>query len=227
MRLLILSLSLMLTGCGIFPQVENIEVGAKNPELTPYFNEYRSTALAHGITAYQIDHISLGYDFNEDFFKDQPNVLGVCHTNGQQSQVYLNPLYWNAYGEVDRKILFFHELSHCLIGRDHLSTFYTTPYYNNDESATSSVHSIPVSIMNVYHISEYMSASDMNVLFDSHYIPELFNLVGVPKIFEVEQPPAPKIMEFSTSEDGCDGHFLHPEVSPSPVPDSTPAPVSN
>lgn len=46
-------------------------------------------------------------------------VIGVCEETGMFRRVTIDPTYWKISSEDDRLALMYHELAHCLLGRDH------------------------------------------------------------------------------------------------------------
>jgi len=95
--------------------------------------------------------MSEGYGKNYD-------TIGLC-INHFRPTVILDKKFWRTASPVQREELVFHELGHCILGRDH-------------EEATQNLlgYTQPVSLMNPYILSEpdYLHMRD-------YYIAELFN----------------------------------------------------
>lgn len=103
---------LLLTICSCNNENEN-EIEA---ELQVHFNSFIEEAAAH-----EMD-ISLE-DLNIDGYIEniqERGTLGQCksYSNGSK-QVVIDQPFWNRADEMEREYIVFHELGHCLLGREH------------------------------------------------------------------------------------------------------------
>ena len=130
MRLTNLLLFLPLLGCGEFRTI-----GYVDPEFRPHVEKFL-----------EITNIS---NINVDmyFHPDTGEFIGVCIIRGQYKDIIIDMEYWKQAGYVDREILIFHELGHCVLMQDHRD-------FKLQDNC-------PGSIMNTYHIGEYC--------YDKHY----------------------------------------------------------
>ncbi len=61
---------------------------------------------------------------------DKPGIVGLCsETLGFNPNIQILRSYWEAVNETEREMLIYHELGHCILGRNHSS-------YNGIMSAT-------------------------------------------------------------------------------------------
>jgi len=115
-----------------------------------YLNIFLDQASQRGV---YVDVDSLIVDFSDIHITDKENVLGVCYLSpGSPPVVNIDRVHWRSLGLVERQLLLFHELGHCLLHRDHV------------EDST-------ISIMNPYLISAQTFSKNeeglMSELFDS------------------------------------------------------------
>lgn len=125
------------TGCG---------QSAWDSEVSPYINEFLDIGQVQNLPETEV---ILGEVPGE--------AIGVCnHYSNGKKQIILDHSYWNQATEVEKTILVWHELGHCVLDRRHMDIMLpdTCPY----------------SIM-------YYQQFDTNC-FDKHYdhyVQELFN----------------------------------------------------
>lgn len=127
-------LSLMLSGCG--KGFKAINHGHVDPEFEQYVDKF--------LEIYNIPVIYVDLYFNEQ----TGNVIGVCKIKGNDKNVEIDPEWWYRASDLDREILIFHELGHCVLGQ-HEHRDYTLS------------DGCPGSIMDEYHIGAYC--------YDKHY----------------------------------------------------------
>lgn len=138
-----LAFLLLLTGCG-----NGLSLAPPLPvSVAPHVRAFHSLASKHG-KPIAIDTVNIQFSngLNE-------NTLGVCKSSGV---IYLNRSRWNALNVTQRRIVLFHELGHCYLGRGH------TRGYNASRG-------IPKSIMNadLFYFSHYLDNT-------AYYHAELF-----------------------------------------------------
>jgi beta-lactamase regulating signal transducer with metallopeptidase domain len=88
-------------------------------ELQAHFNNFAAEASAHGMNI-SFDDIDInGYIQNIE----ERGTLGQCksYSNGSKA-IVIDQLYWNRVNDREREYLVFHELGHCVLGREHKDT---------------------------------------------------------------------------------------------------------
>lgn len=213
MRSLGILLFLALSACGMSPRVQNIDVGTKNPELTPYVEKFYANAKRFGIDTARFDATALGYDFNQDKFASNSTTLGICSTNGFQSRIYINPTFWNnRFSEIDKQTLMDHELSHCLMFRGHVSQKMTVTVTPKGPNSIPEEREYPYSLMHPYHVASHFFDTNLFLsLYESHYLAELFDYQGKPTMNVTVQFSA---VDFKMDINGCESHDHEKEKSP-------------
>lgn len=139
--ILFISVCYMLMGCG--QGFRAINHGQVDPEFQPYvdlFMEYANLPVIH-VDMY--------------FNPQSGNVIGVCYKRGNDRKVEIDVEWWDKAGELDREILIFHELGHCVLEKPHTN-------FDLEDGCGGSV-------MNEYHIGAYCYDKHYD-----HYIEELF-----------------------------------------------------
>lgn len=89
---------------------------------------------------------------------EEQGVFGFCNHNGDQpGYIVLDKSNWDVLADVDKEFLLFHELGHCILGRQHTNT------RNTDGTCVSMMHSTEDACINTY-----------NSLTRTSYLDELF-----------------------------------------------------
>lgn len=129
--LLLLSVSTMIVGCGEgFRAVTQID-----RDFQPIVEKFE---YIYGVDV----------DLNM-FYQDlDGNVIGVCRSKTSYREIAVDPEYWDDAKELDRELLVFHELGHCVLDQ--------LVHRNSTLSDGCSG-----SIMDEYHIGAYC--------YDKHY----------------------------------------------------------
>ena len=85
-------------------------------ELQLHFDTFVNEAAAHDLDI-SIDNIDIGaYVANIE----QRGTLGQCKSFSDGSkQIVIDQPFWNSASDIEREYVVFHELGHCLLGRDH------------------------------------------------------------------------------------------------------------
>lgn len=97
-------------------QENNNEIEA---ELQIHFDNFADEANARGVNVSLEDLDISGYVEHIE----QRGTLGQCKSYSDGSkQVVIDEPYWNRVDENEREYLVFHELGHCILGREHLDT---------------------------------------------------------------------------------------------------------
>jgi len=88
-------------------------------ELQLYFDAFVEEAAVQGVEI-SLDEIDIG-GYVENI--EERGTLGQCksYSNGSKEIVIDQP-YWNQASDVEREYLVFHELGHCILGREHLDS---------------------------------------------------------------------------------------------------------
>jgi hypothetical protein len=150
MRFAYLAFIWSLVGCGIQEQ-----------EQRPEFNRVlKVDGFEHYVNLFQEQAADLGQDiqvsdlvirFKHIPIEDEKVTLGVCWRGGNHSPtIDIDPEHWKGMSMVQRELLMFHEMGHCVLRRSHVEDY--------------------VSIMNPYLISrtEFIKDEDrlLAELFD-------------------------------------------------------------
>lgn len=137
---LLLSVSSMIVGCGKFRAVN---IGIVDPEFEPYVEMF-------------LDHANISSINVDMYFNDLTgNVIGVCKTRGSEKKIEIDIMWWSSASELDREIVIFHELGHCVLGQGHRN-------FRLSDGCRGS-------IMDEYHIGAYCYDKHYD-----HYIGEMF-----------------------------------------------------
>lgn len=104
----ILLLIILLTGCGTHISVNN------DPTFNKYYDTFLEEGLKRGVNLYSIPRVSIY--FSETL---SDNFAGYCSWGEGYRFISINKKYWDGYSEIDREYLIFHELGHCVLGKDH------------------------------------------------------------------------------------------------------------
>ena len=88
-------------------------------ELKIHFDTFVSEAQAKGLNI-SLDQIDIGA-YVENIEKG--GTLGQCKSYSDGSkQIVIDQPFWDRASELEREYVVFHELGHCLLGRDHDDT---------------------------------------------------------------------------------------------------------
>lgn len=141
-RLLILCL--FLTACA--DKKETLYQGI-DPEFQEFVDEFQVDSIQQGkpVTVY------IPINFHE-----MDGFAGKCKN---KAEILIDPDDWESRSVHQQKALIYHELGHCVLGRDH---------YN--ETVSDGLFGRPVSIM-----TEHLGLVDFNSSHFDSYIEELFN----------------------------------------------------
>lgn len=216
---LILSIfSLLAVGC-VPPKISLLDSSVKNPEFQPYVDYFYQMSTSQSFNADKFANVKLGFDYNHNnrYFDNNNSTLGICVIDSQNAVIAINPRYWNdpSFDEYDKKTLFLHELSHCLLLRDH--SWEESDVTNGLVKENGNPMYLPDSLMFPYHVYAYYKTFSKNRFINdylpNHYVPELFSLEGKPTFSFGESNFDEKYERFKTfviNENGCD----HEEVNP-------------
>jgi len=144
--------SVFLGGCG---QGLNIKVEEPNAYVMAFITE----AWNRGVVIDQGLQNNLNIEFVPKI--EDANVVGFCqaYSNSDRRDIKISLEYWDTFDDYRKEVLFFHELAHCWLDKDH------------DDSA---VHGRPLSIMNSFIIqSEHYKA------YRNEYLDNLFSKKAV------------------------------------------------
>lgn len=103
-KITILILFLLLAACGDRPERYHNGI---DPEFQQFFDEFTFDAGKHGRI--------ISYDIAINFHEIPEN--GRCRHEARE--ILINKDVWEGIGLKERKALIYHELGHCLLGRDH------------------------------------------------------------------------------------------------------------
>jgi len=232
-----------LVGCSL-PKISKLDSSVKDQTFKPYIDKFYQNSILYNSNPSYFAKIDLGYTFNDgSYFDNNESTLGICRVDEQRGVIAINPRYWNSpnFSEVDKQVLFDHELSHCLLYRDHLSVqsdllngLLKTIVWNQDGTSTTEPILFPESLMNPYHVYDYYKSGPCNSFFclkrefvnnllPNHYYPELYNTVGKPTIsFNSSKfdDKFEKIYSFKITKEGCEHSFEDPNLEINETEDS-------
>jgi ATP-dependent Zn protease len=97
-------------------------------------------------------------DFSEDYLP--VTTLAVCKYNNTKSSIVINTYSWSSLSEVEKEIVIYHELGHCVLGLKH----------DNTKVDHDWVLSSPLSIMYPYVLEQ-----DWYLKNKKEYLDELFS----------------------------------------------------
>lgn len=118
-------LLIFITGCTDHKPIVRID-----PLFQPIVNQWHQDAKE--ILGYDVPIFDLIIDFgNLDATKS-----GLCQTETYHSpHIYIDKYYWNSEDDIQRLLTIYHEMGHCVLGRDHNNTMIyindpgVVPYY--------------------------------------------------------------------------------------------------
>ncbi len=85
-------------------------------ELLVHFDNFIAEASANGVEI-SLDQIDLG-GYIENI--ETRGTLGQCKSYSDGSKIVtIDQGYWNRSSDIEREYVVFHELGHCVLGRDH------------------------------------------------------------------------------------------------------------
>lgn len=195
-----LSLILLILVSCAKPKQSSINTSIKNPEITPLIDLFYSKAIENGFNPNHFAKISLGYDFNDgSFFNNNSTTIAICKVEGDKGFVAINPQYWANFLDLDKKILLYHELGHCLLGLGHTEI-------NDKKDISTNIRTfarVPTSIMYPIHLGEFFSPNEhvwLESILDSDYLPKLFGSGSMTAFSSM----ASSSQTYTISLDGCD-----------------------
>lgn len=145
--LLIAVLALASIACGRQQNRSEVNLGS----FAPYAERFQKTAAEQGVHV-EIDNLVI--QFGE---LSNPRQNGLCELTAYQTPtITIRQEIWDQMEDVDREELIFHEMGHCVLGREHTSV--------------QTSDGIPESIMNPYRISNSIYETNRE-----YYISELFH----------------------------------------------------
>jgi hypothetical protein len=106
MRYAIGLMLLVVVGCGKSPSYVQ-------PEVQEYVSRFEQAAASEGV---HVDSSALIITLQDTGFSN--NEQGICYFD--RVTVTLNKKFWATAMDADKELLVFHELGHCLLGRQHI-----------------------------------------------------------------------------------------------------------
>jgi hypothetical protein len=114
---LVNQLCLFLTMCLPCPNNGHVNVA---PPFVQYV--YKFVQKAHSVFR-AVDIVNLEVDFGDTSkipVKEKGYiVIGYCELTKEGPKIAVNQSWWKSADDTQRELLIFHELGHCLLGRDH------------------------------------------------------------------------------------------------------------
>lgn len=112
----ILFIGIMMTACSTSEPEEIVVENFIDDELSQYFESFREEAAKYDI---DVDYTELRIDGYLQNITER-GVAGQCQRfEGGLSAVIVEPSYWNTIDGLEREFLVYHELGHCVLGREH------------------------------------------------------------------------------------------------------------
>lgn len=116
----LLTILILLTSCGRVKPKDYVITPKSNKKFTisneifiPYYNTYEKETNVNPF------HVTINFSNLND------NIAGVCYSwNNGDKEILIDIEYWNSYDELQREILIFHELGHCILNRKHKTDNY-------------------------------------------------------------------------------------------------------
>ena len=145
----------VLAGCGRGP------TAAERAEFDPYFERFQSYSKEYGR--------DMSKDPQVDFlFQDlETDVVGACEQGPFHSpRVLIDPESWRTKSDAGREAIVFHELGHCVLGRDHRDGT-----MNMSNGGGLRVARIPVSLMHLRGVPGALYSERKD-----EYLKELFSV---------------------------------------------------
>lgn len=99
---IMLGLIPLIFGCGQAPHDPGI--------FSPYVQEFEDTARSQGVS---VSAAGMSIEFGTPAISDE---LANCDWSGH---IVVKQDVWDGLNEYDRKMLMFHEMGHCVLGRQH------------------------------------------------------------------------------------------------------------
>ncbi len=146
-----------------------------DPALVPYFDSFEREAAKRGV---EINESVRSASLVDDMEGKPDDVFGICATDYLGKRVEIRRKSWNIATEWDKRSVVFHELGHCLLGREHMdqtTRLWVAPM-NSDRAGVAFSYELPDSIM---HPAFAISGEDLELLWVA-YLDELFVRKPVP-----------------------------------------------
>ncbi len=144
----------LLIACGRNPTTEEIS------ELGPYFERFEAASAQFGRDTSGDHRVILLFGGLKN------GEIGVCEQSPLHSpRVLVDRATWLAHSDDGREAMIFHELGHCLLGRDHKDDLTTMRSPLGDRALQT-----PASLMHSRGVRATTYASDRN-----YYLKELFS----------------------------------------------------
>lgn len=123
-------------------------LGANNidPLLLPFFDEFIEQASLRNIDLSDATY-AVTATFGALTAEDGQRILGMCSARAGDHTITLDKTYWSRTTPLLREFLVFHELGHCVLGREHLDT------QHSNGVCTSIMHSGKTGCRNAYSTS--------------------------------------------------------------------------
>lgn len=112
--LFLLGVLCLLTACGRGP------TAVESAEFAPYVTRFNNFSKEYGRDTSEDPDVAIMFD------KLESDVVGACETGPFHGpRIYIDRAAWEGKGDEGREAILFHELGHCVLGRDHINTTLT------------------------------------------------------------------------------------------------------
>jgi hypothetical protein len=158
-KLLLLIVLSLLSACGSGNIGEKVDQG----QFLPFVQAFEASGLRYGIDFHgspETIPINFGQPIGDG------HILGQCDWNLiSGKQIVIDQISWELLDAYSQKVLIYHELGHCVLGRVHRNDKILFP----DDAGVLDIP-LPASIMNMYLLDGYIYAA-----YPDYYESELFN----------------------------------------------------
>ncbi|MBK6825202.1 MAG: hypothetical protein IPG87_20345 [Saprospiraceae bacterium] len=86
-----------------------------DPAFVAYLDLFQQEALNRGVDVRgELEMLNIS------FTSFDQNIAGQCQASKDAHTILMDSNYWNKATDIEREVLLFHELGHCILGRSHL-----------------------------------------------------------------------------------------------------------
>src|ERR1035437_8833584 len=100
------------------PKEPEMVLAGIDPQISEYFNEYLKLSSQHYITFSKNPVIRFVKIVKKSIIPGT-TVIGICHRSTPLKFIDIDTEFWEHASKSSRKFTIFHELGHCMCGRDH------------------------------------------------------------------------------------------------------------
>lgn len=120
-----------------------VSCGNKSAKVDPQFRTY--------VAGFESTVGADASDVDLAFKKLPPPTIGECNETDERAWINIDPIFWKSADTNQREELIFHELGHCVLGREHNNSLFSS--------------GCPKSIMNEYEMTSECYESNRQALY--------------------------------------------------------------